>query len=176
MHQPNQLLVLCIGVSGCGKSTLAAKLAKQLNAQFMEADDFHPAINKTHMAAGKPLTDAMREPWITLMCDHIKTLKNTGRHCVMAYSGLRRAHRERFRHLGFKVQFILLDGDEEHIARRMNARKGHFMPPALLKSQFAALDPPQNEPDIAIISIHKPISQVFAQAKELVSGLTEQER
>jgi gluconokinase len=127
MTQP--YLIISMGVSGSGKSTLAKRLAEQFDLPFFEADDFHSAENKAHMAAGKPLTDAMREPWIAHMCD---TLKTTGKSCVLAYSGLRRAHRQRFRELGFKTLFLHLHGEKALIAERMQARANHFMPSSLL--------------------------------------------
>lgn len=167
----NPLLILCIGVSGCGKSTLAAKIARQLECEFMEADDFHSQENKAHMASGKPLTDAMREPWINAMCEHLLELKNNGKSCVLAYSGLKRAHRDKFRQLGFNTQFILLDGSKQLITKRMQSRKGHFMPTSLLDSQFSAMELPDNESDLVAISIDQPVSKVFAEAREIISAL-----
>ncbi len=165
------ILIICMGVSGSGKSTVAAKLARQLNYDFLEADDFHSPENKQHMAAGKALTDAMREPWINAMCERLKELGSEQHNCVLAYSGLRRAHRDRFRHLGFKVQFILLTGSKELIAKRMNARKTHFMPSSLLDSQFAAMEPPLNEPDIASIAIYAPVAKIYEQIREVIAKL-----
>ncbi len=159
-------LILCIGVSGCGKSTLGARLAKQLQVPFWEGDDFHSDENKAHMAAGKPLTDAMRDPWIESMCHHIQKSEQNG---VLVFSGLRRAHRARFRELGYNTLFILLEGDKATIANHMSTRKGHFMPTTLLDSQFDALELPLNEPDIHSVSVQQPISQVFEKARALAT-------
>lgn len=162
-------LILCIGVSGSGKSTLAQKLARHLHAEFLEADDFHSIENKAHMAAGKPLNDAMREPWINDMCEHIKALGTEHKNCVLAYSGLRRAHRERFRHLGFNVLIILLEGSKALIAKRLQSRKAHFATSALLDSQFEAFEVPLNEPDIKVIRIDQPVSLILTEAKALAN-------
>lgn len=163
MNQP--YLIISMGVSGSGKSTLAEQLAESLQLPFLEADDFHSDDNKAHMAAGKPLTDAMREPWINNICHHITS---KGQNCVLAYSGLRRAHRQRFRALGFKTLFIYLHGEKSLIAKRMNARNNHFMPTTLLDSQFAAMEPPENEPDMVILDIDMKITELTAQARNIV--------
>lgn len=162
MTQP--YLIISMGVSGSGKSTLAELLAEKFDLPFLEADDFHSEENKAHMAAGKPLTDEMREPWIANICNTIKT---EGKSCVLAYSGLRRAHRQKFRELGFRTLFIKLDGSKELIAERMSERAGHFMPVSLLDSQFAAMEPPQDEPDMVVVSIDASIPAIVEQATKI---------
>ncbi len=166
----NPVLVISMGVSGCGKSTLARHLAKKFGLVFLEADDFHSAENKAHMASGKPLTDAMREPWITSMCDALRKHRSRGESCVLAYSGLRRAHRARFRELGYPVLFVHLAGPQEVIRRRMEGRVNHFMPADLLTSQYAALEPALNEPDIITVDVAQSIKQIQREAEELVRG------
>jgi gluconokinase len=158
-------LIICMGVSGCGKSTLAQNIAQQLNWLYLEADDFHSAHNKAHMASGKPLTDAMREPWIQSLCDEITDQKNKDISCVLAYSGLRRAHRQRFRTLGVPVMFLYLNGDKAIIAQRMAARTQHFMPSQLLDSQFAALEAPDHEPDIHEIDVNRSVADILNDAQ-----------
>lgn len=167
MTQP--YLIISMGVSGSGKSTIAKLLAKKLGLPFLEADNFHSAENKAHMAAGKPLTDAMREPWITNIC---QTIQNEGTSCVLAYSGLRRAHRQRFRELGFKTLFLHLYGTKKLIASRMRSRNNHFMPASLLESQFAAMEPAQSEQDMVTISINATVPKIVAQATEIVETFT----
>ncbi|MDP5030228.1 MAG: gluconokinase [Paraglaciecola sp.] len=144
-------LIIIMGVSGCGKSSVGSKIAHDLAYRFIEADDFHSAESKRHMAAGKPLTDAMREPWLQRLSDKITSepLQNT----VMAYSGLRRHHRQRFRNLGFNTLFIHLYGEQKVIERRMQQRVDHFMPISLLTSQYAALELPHAEPDVVTLDI-----------------------
>ena len=159
MTQP--YLIISMGVSGSGKSTVAEMLAQKFDLPFLEADDFHSAENKAHMAAGKALTDEMREPWIASLCEKIK---NDGKSCVLAYSGLRRAHRQRFRELGFSTLFLYLNGSKELIAQRMSERAGHFMPTSLLDSQFASMDAPLEEPDMVTVSIDATVPEIVASA------------
>jgi gluconokinase len=169
----NPVLIISMGVSGSGKSTLAELLAKDFGYTFLEADDFHSAENKAHMAAGKPLTDAMREPWIAEMCRVIKDKLSQGETCVLAYSGLRKAHRQRFRELGYPVMYLHLIGDKTIILERMYARPNHYMPPGLLDSQFDALEATDQEPDITQISLAQPVAAIVAQATALVSQFIE---
>lgn len=162
------VLVIVMGVSGCGKSTLAEFLAKQYQFEFLEADDFHSAINKAHMASGKPLTDDMRDPWIASLCEHLVQARSRGKSCVMAYSGLRRAHRQRFRTLGFSTLFLHMTGNKALIKQRLEARLGHFMHTDLLDSQFAAMEAALDEPDIVAVDIDRTIPEIVATACDLV--------
>lgn len=167
-HHP--VLIISIGVSGCGKTTLAKHLAKKFGFIFLEADNFHSEENKTHMASGQPLTDAMREPWITSMCDRLRRHREAEESCVLAYSGLRRAHRQRFRKLGYPTLFIHLSGAKEIIQRRTETRTNHFMPSALLDSQYQALEATDSEPDIIDLNVSQSIPQLQQQAATLVQG------
>lgn len=144
-------LIIIMGVSGCGKSSVGAKIAQDLGYQFIEADDFHSPEAKRHMAAGKPLTDIMREPWLQRLADRITSDPKQDK--VMAYSGLRRHHRQRFRDLGFDTLFIHLYGEQQVIERRMQQRQDHFMPTSLLTSQYRALELPNAEPDVVTLDI-----------------------
>lgn len=167
MPSSKALLIIVMGVSGCGKSTLAERLSKRYHLSYIEADDFHPAENKAHMAAGKPLSDAMREPWIQALCNEASVLANK---CgaVMAYSGLKRAHRARFRRLGVRTIFLHLHGSKTLIAERMGERGDHFMPLSLLDSQFDALEPPTHEPDVHFIDLSQSIEKILHDAENLV--------
>lgn len=161
---PLPVLVVCMGVSGSGKSTLARALADALEWTFIDGDDLHGPQNRAHMAAGRPLTDAMREPWIDRMCGRLRSERTQGHNCVLAFSGLRRAHRQRFRELGFRTLFLHLDANREVIAQRMTEREGHYMPVALLDSQFADLQPVDREPDIVPVSADGPFESVLEEA------------
>lgn len=163
------VLIISMGVSGCGKSTLAEHLANRFGFIFLEADDFHSEQNKAHMAAGKPLTDAMREPWIAHLCSTIKAKLEAGESCVLAYSGLRKAHRQRFRELGFPAMFIHLVGDKEIIRMRMESRVDHYMPAGLLDSQYLALEPTTDETDVTDINIKQPIPAIVEHSATLVN-------
>lgn len=165
-HPP--VLVICCGVSGSGKTTLAEHLAEHFGFCFVEADDFHPPVNKAHMASGKPLTDAMREPWVDALCEHFVNQFAEGKSCVMANSGLRRKHRDRFRSLGQSTLFFYLTGPKEMIRKRMEVRAGHYMKPELLDSQYEALELPENEPDVIAIDVSQTIPNIAAQAHAYV--------
>lgn len=138
---PPHLVVM--GVSGSGKTTVATRLAELLDRPFAEADDMHPPANVAKMAAGTPLTDADREPWLRTVRDWLTAQAEQGRSTVVTCSALRRVYRDVLREAAGGVRFVHLDGDPEVIAERMKRRKGHFMPPSLLRSQLDTLEPLQ---------------------------------
>ncbi|MDQ2067460.1 gluconokinase [Xinfangfangia sp. CPCC 101601] len=129
--------ILVMGVSGCGKSNLAAALAQALGAEFVEGDDLHPAANRAKMAAGTPLDDADRAPWL----DRVASALRDRAPVVVACSALRRAYRDRLRQAG-TLQILYLRAPEPLVATRLAQRQGHFMPSSLLASQYATLEPP----------------------------------
>ncbi|WP_287001481.1 MULTISPECIES: gluconokinase [Gordonia] len=129
-------IVVC-GVSGCGKSTVGLALAARLAVPFVDADDLHPAANIAKMAAGHPLTDADRLPWL----DVVGTWLAEHDDGVAACSALRRAYRDRLRSKAPGVFFVMLALDHDAAQARVRGRRGHFMPAALVDSQFAALEP-----------------------------------
>ncbi len=157
-----QNLIVVMGVSGCGKSSVGKALAEHLHYQFVEADDYHPQANKDHMANGNALDDAMREPWIALLHAHLKQLAQSKESCVVSFSGLRRAHRAKIRDLPFKSVFIHLEGEQQLIADRINARSHHFMPASLLDSQYLALESPSKNETIISIDIQPKLQSVIA--------------
>ena len=131
-----------MGVSGCGKSTVAALHAGATGATLIEADDFHPPANVEKMRSGTPLTDADRAGWLSAMAGRIAEGRTRGEAMVITCSALKRAYRDRLRAADPDLIFIHLTGSRELLAARIGARKGHFMPPGLLDSQLAALEPP----------------------------------
>lgn len=161
-------LIVCFGVSGSGKTTLAQFIAEQFQLNFVEADDFHPDENKAHMRSGKPLTDDMREPWISALCKHLHTQFELEHSCVMANSGLRRAHRQRFRELGFQTLFLHLMAPRDVIRKRIESRTDHYMPPDLLDSQFSAFELPEGEPDVFAVDVSESLPQVATRVQQLV--------
>lgn len=169
-HDSAPLLVIVMGVSGAGKSTVSQALAERCGYVYLDADDFHSTEARAHMAAGKPLTDVMRMPWVGTICAHLRKLATEGTHAVLAFSGLRKAHREPLRHCGYRVQFLFLDGDRDTIAARLNGRTGHFMPTSLLDSQFASLERPDDEPDVQALDITPPLTQLLDRAVRLVQS------
>ncbi|MEU1405461.1 gluconokinase [Streptomyces sp. NPDC005728] len=144
-------VVVVMGVSASGKSTVGARLAQQLGVPFLEGDDLHPAANRAKMASGHPLDDADRRPWLAALTEWIRTTASSGHGGVAACSMLKRAYRDRFRRTGADVWFVYLALDREVAAERIARRKGHFMPPELLASQYDALDPLHaDEPGVTI--------------------------
>jgi gluconokinase len=140
-----------MGVSGSGKTTIADKLAERLSWTFEDGDRFHPASNVAKMSAGQPLTDEDRWPWLQAIADEIDRVCNAGQHAVIACSALKRAYREILVHGRNDVRIIYLKGTRELIASRLAQRKGHFMPPGLLDSQFKTLEPPgQGEAPVTV--------------------------
>lgn len=134
--------VLVMGVSGCGKSTVGKALADSIGSIFLDADDFHPPENVARMAAGIPLTDEDRAPWLAAIATRIGELRASSRPFVLACSALRRRYRDKLILAAPGMRTVLLEGPPELIRQRLLTRKDHFMPPALLDSQFAALEPP----------------------------------
>lgn len=162
-------ILIVIGVSGSGKSTVAKALAEHYKYNFLDADDFHSDENKAHMAAGKPLTDAMRLPWIYSMRDYVQIQAQRGRSCTLAYSGLRAAHREILRDTDMRTLYIFLDGSKESIRKRMSARLDHFMPTSLVDSQFASLEDPRQERDVLTIDINQKLAGVLRDIFEKIA-------
>lgn len=131
--QTNNHHYIIAGVSGSGKTTVGKLLANQLSIPFYDADDFHPASNIQKMKSGKPLNDADRMPWLFQLNDLLKENRPS---CVLACSALKESYRKIImENMEDKTAWIFLQGDYDLILDRMNNRN-HFMPPALLQSQF----------------------------------------
>lgn len=133
--------VAVMGVAGTGKTTVGPLLAARLGVPYAEGDDFHPQTNIDKMSAGTPLTDDDRAPWLDAIGSWAR--ERTGAGGVVSCSALKRSYRDRLRAAAPGLVFVHLSGDRELIESRMSHRKGHFMPTALLDSQFATLEPLQ---------------------------------
>jgi gluconokinase len=140
IETPCALVVM--GVSGSGKSTIAEHLATRLGWRYVDGDLFHPPANVAKMSAGHPLTDQDRWPWLRAIAAEIDRLAAAGTRAVVACSALKHAYRDILVHGRDDVRIVFLDGTKDLIAKRLAARKGHFMPPGLLDSQFKTLEPP----------------------------------
>jgi gluconokinase len=149
----NLSVVVVMGVSGCGKSTIASMLAHRLNWIYEDGDWFHPQSNVRKMHAGEPLTDEDRWPWLHGIAAWIDASRRVGNHGTVACSALKRAYRDILVGERRDVRIVYLKGGRDLIARRMAARDGHFMPPSLLDSQFAALEEPQPDEHPIVVSI-----------------------
>lgn len=137
MHHPHVVVVM--GVAGTGKTTIGPLLAARLDVPYAEGDDFHPEANIAKMSAGTPLTDDDRWPWLDAIGSWAHGRAGLGG--VVSSSALKRSYRDRLRSAAPGVVFVHLTGSHELIRARMAQRHGHFMPPALLDSQFATLQP-----------------------------------
>ncbi len=148
---PSVLVVM--GVSGSGKTTIAALLAGRLGWEFVDADHFHSPANIRKMHGGTPLTDDDRWPWLATMAAWIEATRVTGRHGVLACSALKRAYRQVLVAGHADVRIVYLRGDKALITKRQEARHHHFMPAALVESQFATLEEPGAEEHPLTVSV-----------------------
>ncbi|WP_371672567.1 gluconokinase [Streptomyces sp. NBC_00289] len=137
MRTPHVEVVM--GVAGTGKTTIGPLLAARLGVPYAEGDDFHPPANIAKMSAGTPLDDADRWPWLDAIGSWAHDRAGLGG--VVSCSALKRSYRDRLRAVAPGITFLHLAGDRQLIEGRMAHRQGHFMPTALLDSQFATLQP-----------------------------------
>ena len=152
------MILVLMGVSGCGKTTVGEILGKQLGWDFNDADDFHPPSNVAKMRAGHALTDDDRWPWLDRLNALLRASELDGKNTILACSALRQVYRDRLEQGCKDVRWFYLKGSFELIQSRLAARKGHYMNPALLQSQFATLEEPAN----AIVIDIAPAADVLA--------------
>lgn len=174
MMQPDEKpLIVVMGVAGSGKTTLASQLAEKLGIPFVEGDSLHPAANVRKMSSGQPLTDEDRWPWLKAIGERMEVERATGHGVVVACSALKRAYRDCLRgEVQGKIHFILLDGSRQLIGERMKQRKGHFMPPALLDSQFATLEKPAPDEHAVILDISRKPAELVEEAAKSITPET----
>lgn len=142
--------VVVMGVTGVGKTTVGKLIAQRLGARFVDADDFHPPENVLKMRAGIPLDDGDRQPWLAALNAYLRNAARCGDPVILACSALKSAYRERLREGVPGLRFVHLVGTRELIAARLAARSGHYMNPALLDSQLAALERPDDALNVDI--------------------------
>lgn len=159
-----------MGVSGCGKTTIGRQLSARLCLPYLDGDAYHPPANVKKMRCGLPLDDADRLPWIK----HLNCLLKQGP-VMLGCSALKRKYRDILRADVGPVMFVHLSGDREVIAARAAAREGHFMPPSLLDSQYADLEPPQPEELSVTVDVGPPLPEVVEAALQALAKARESE-
>jgi carbohydrate kinase (thermoresistant glucokinase family) len=157
-----------MGVSGSGKTTVGALLAGRLRWRYAEADDFHQPSNVEKMAAGHPLTDEDRWPWLQAIGRWIDERRTAHEPGVVTCSALKRAYRDVLRGDRPEVRVVYLEGDRDLIAKRLVARHGHFFTASMLDSQFADLEPPQPDEQVLTISVDGTPAEVV---QAIIDGL-----
>ena len=163
-------VIVVMGVAGSGKSTIAAELARRLGWRFAEGDSFHPAANVEKMSRGVALNDSDRWPWLDAIAAWVRETRQAGERCVVACSALKRAYRERIAHGRGDVRFVYLQGTYDLVSKRMTSRTGHYMPLALLQSQFETLEEPGSEENPIVMSIEQPPGELAARILEALRG------
>ncbi len=166
------VIAVVMGVSGSGKTTVAALLAAALGCQFQEGDDLHPPANIEKMHRGIPLTDADRLPWLQKIAEVIDMWRAKRESGVLTCSALKRCYRDIIIGGRREVTLVYLKGSYDLIRRRMAARHEHFMPVALLDSQFAALEEPTPDERPIIVDIGASPMEIAA---EIVHQLEERQ-
>jgi gluconokinase len=151
--------VVVMGVSGSGKSTVGSALAQRLRVPFVDADTLHPLANIAKMSAGEPLDDDDRYPWLEKVGEWLADHRAGG---VVSCSALKRKYRDQLRAHCPMVEFLHLSGSPELISGRLAARPGHFMPAALLRSQFDALEPLGADEDGVTVDIDQDLAAIIA--------------
>jgi gluconokinase len=137
----NPVHLIIMGVSASGKTTVAETIDDRTGVPYAEADEFHPEANKRKMASGEPLNDDDRWPWLHKLRDWMTDQAEQGRSTIVTCSALKKSYRDVLREAFGDEHFVLLDAPEDVLAARMDARKGHFMPTSLLRSQLETLEP-----------------------------------
>ena len=148
------MIIILMGVSGSGKTTIGQRLAQTSGWPFYDGDQFHPPANIAKMQQGMPLTDEDRWPWLHMLRARIETWVQQDMSAVLACSALKQAYREHLVIDEAEVKLVYLKGDYDLIHERLAQRRGHFMPPGLLASQFAALEEPKR--GIVVDIVHPP--------------------
>lgn len=160
------LVIVLMGVAGCGKTTVGTLLASQLGWIFRDGDAFHPPANIAKMAAGTPLNDADRAPWLASIRHFIEQQLAAGQSAVVACSALREEYRRVLSEGLPQVKLVHLSGNYDLILSRMGARQGHYMRPEMLTSQFATLEAPR---DTLTVDIAQPPEAIVAEIRTSLS-------
>lgn len=154
------MIVLVGGVAGSGKTTVGVLLAGMLHWRFADADAFHSQVNIAKMRSGVPLTDADREPWLDAITAWMDERIAAGESAVAGCSALKQRYRDQLLSGRPEARMVFLELDRELAHARLVARHGHFFTAALMDSQFAELEPPQESPQLIVLDAAKPPSQL----------------
>lgn len=157
------MIIIVMGVSGSGKSTIGAALAERLNGEFLEGDTYHPAANIDKMRHGIALSDDDRAEWLDTLSGAIseKAGRKPGTPIVISCSALKKTYRARLRQADPELRLVYLAGSQELLARRMACRRNHFMPPQLLASQLATIDPPGAEERPIVVDVSRNVDEII---------------
>jgi gluconokinase len=158
------VVIIIFGVSGAGKTTVGELLARELGWHFYEADDSHSPANIEKMRRGVPLTDDDRWPWLENLRELIKRCVAANENAVLACSALKRAYRKHLR-VSAEVELVLLRGDYALVAGQLRHRRGHFMNPELLRSQFADFEEPEPEEEVVTIELGRTPHELVSEIK-----------
>jgi gluconokinase len=157
------MIVVVMGVSGSGKTTVGGALAGMLGWEFLDADEFHPPANVAKMAAGTPLEDEDRSPWLERLNRELLAREAGGKSAVLACSALKEAYREKLMCGLNEAQLVYLRGTIGAIRQRMATRKHRYMPASLLESQFATLEPPKKALEVdAQLTVEEAVRRISA--------------
>lgn len=163
---------ILMGVSSTGKTSVGTAVAQKLGLKLIDGDDLHPRADIVKMASGTPLNDDDRRPWLERINDAAFSLEQKSEKGIIVCSALKKKYRDQIREGNADVKFLFLNGSFELVLERMKQRKGHFMKPEMLQSQFNTLEIPQaNEPDVIFIDIDGSFEEVVERCVEAVKPL-----
>lgn len=162
--------LVVMGVTGSGKTTIGTQLAGTLGWPYAEADDFHPRSNVDKMAAGTPLDDEDRRPWLHAIAQWLDQRQQAGEPCVVSCSALKRVYRDLLRDGRPHVRIVYLHGEPELLRARLEARQGHYMKASMLESQLATLEPPAADENVVVVDIDSSPEHIVDRAlQQLIS-------
>ena len=164
------MIIIVMGVCGCGKTTVGRLLASRLDAAFLEGDELHPLSNKNKMAAGIPLNDVDREPWLDCIAAKAAELSSRTSCVVVTCSALKRQYRDRLRKADRNLILVHLTGSKSVLQDRMRERRGHFMPADLLDSQLATLQEPGPDEEAVSLDIAEQPASIAERAQAFVNS------